>query len=282
MIKNEKKSPIFKAEELNKLLDKEEVKVFDVRGIWGSNPSSLYEEYEKEHIKGAAFLDWRKEFLEQNKDPNIAQICSKDEAKESFKNLGINKEDTVILYDDYFNMFAGRVWWAMKYWGFENVYVLDGGLKYWKEQNLPISKEIPATSIGSFEPSCKEELRISLENVIKEKDSSCLFDARGVANYNGKEEDSRSGHIPGAINTAFNTVLDKETGLFLEKEELNSLFETITPKEYKNKIIVSCGSGYASTVVMLALESLDIKSTLFDESFAIWKEDINREVEQSY
>lgn len=273
------KSPIIKADELNKILDKKDVKIFDVRGIWGANPSSLYEEYKQEHIKNAYFLDWTKEFLEQNKDINLAQVSSLEEAKQSFKKLGINNEDTVILYDEYHNMFAGRIWWAMRYFGFKNVYILDGGFRYWKAQNLPISKDIKKPIEGSYKPTIKKDLRIAMKNFIDQKDSSYVLDARGEANYKGKVEDKRSGHIPKAINIPFGTMLDSNTGLFLEKEQLKEIFDK-TIKEDKN-IIVSCGSGYASTVVMLALEYLEIESTLFDESFAIWREDLDREVIQN-
>jgi len=272
------KSPIIKAEKLNEILDKEDVKIFDVRGIWGANPSSLYEEYKQSHIKNAYFLDWRKEFIEQNKDVNLAQVSSLANGKQSFKNLGINKNDTVILYDEYHNMFAGRIWWAMRYFGFKNVYVLDGGFRYWKAQNLPVSKELPKSMEGSYTPTIEKNLRISMESFIDKKDTSYVLDARGEANYKGKVEDKRSGHIPKAINIPFGSMLDSNTGLFLEKEQLKEIFDK-NIKEDKD-IIVSCGSGYASTVVMLVLEHLGIESTLFDESFAIWKEDLNKEIEQ--
>ena len=281
-MKKEVKSPLISAEDLNEILGKKNIKVFDVRGIWGTNPDSLYEEYKQGHIPTAVFLDWRKEFLEQDLDPNLAQVSSYEEAKESFKNLGINKEDIVILYDDYHKMFAGRIWWVMRYWGFNNVFVLNGGFKYWKLKNLAICEEIPELSIGSFEPVCQKNLRISLEDFLIEKDHSCVLDGRGVKGYKGDPEDPRSGHIPGAISTAYNITLDEQTGLFLEDKDLIELFDNKIPNMNDEKIIVSCGSGYSSTVVMLALAHLGLESRLFDESFAVWKLDPKRPIEQSY
>ncbi|MEP2781124.1 MAG: hypothetical protein ABJP33_01645 [Pseudoruegeria sp.] len=48
-------------------------------------------------------------------------------AEKAFKALGINEGDLVVLYDNYHHMHAGRIWWAMRYWEFANVRVLNGG-----------------------------------------------------------------------------------------------------------------------------------------------------------
>ena len=73
-MKNKSISPLISAEELQHILGKENLKVFDVRGIWGTQPHSQYEEYKKGHIPTAVFLDWTKEFLEQNIDVNLEKL----------------------------------------------------------------------------------------------------------------------------------------------------------------------------------------------------------------
>jgi len=278
---NNNSSPLITAQELQSILGKPNVKVFDVRGIWGKDPRALYEDYVESHIPTAVFLNWRKEFIEQDIAPNLAQVSAYEQAKQSFKKLGIDKEDTVVLYDDNNHMFAGRIWWAMRYWGFENIKVLNGGFKYWQSQNLPTSQEIPGVSLGSFEPICQEHLRVSLEDFITIKDTVNVLDGRGIAGYNGKHEDPRTGHIPGAISAAHNSLVDKETGLFLEKEAITALFDASVPNWQTERIISSCGAGYSGTVAMLALASLGVQTSLFDGSFAVWKQDPNRPIEQS-
>ncbi|WP_108803749.1 sulfurtransferase [Aquimarina sp. Aq107] len=274
-------SPLISAKELNNILRKSNIKIFDVRGTWGVDPKSLYDEYKIGHIPTASFLDWRKEFIEVNVTPNLAQISSYPEAKQSFIDLGIHKDDTVILYDDYNHMFAGRIWWAMRYWGFDNVRVLNGGFKNWKSENLPVSQEILNVSKGTFEPIARENLRKSLENFIIEKENSCVLDGRGIAGYRGKPEDPRTGHIPGAISAAYTSFIDKETGLFIKPSEIIALFNTTIPNWKTEKIICSCGAGYSGTVAMLALAQIGIESSLFDGSFNIWKQDLNRPISQS-
>lgn len=275
-------SPLISANELEAVLNEPNTKVFDVRGVWGSDPRSLYDDYRAEHIPTSTFLDWRKEFIEQGVVPALAQVSSLEEAKQSFRNLGINKDDTVILYDDNYHMFSGRIWWVLRYWGFENVRVLNGGLKNWKVQNLPIAQEITEVMPGTYEPQCQEHLRVLLSDFLVEKDTACVLDGRGSVGYNGKPEDPRTGHIPGAINTAYNLIVDKETGLFHKKESLMALFNDKVLNWRTKKIISSCGAGYSGTVAMLALADLGIQCSLFDESFAVWKLDPSRPIQQSY
>ena len=273
-------SSLITAPELKELIGRAGVKIFDVRGIWGKQPRSLYKDYTAGHISGAVFLDWTKEFIEQGVALNLASVSSFEAAKQSFKNLGINQEDKVILYDDYYHMFAGRMWWAMRYWGFENVSVLNGGFKHWNSEGLAISTEIPAIATGAFEPQCQETLRLSLDDFLVQKDKACVLDGRGIEAYNGKPEDPRTGHIPGAISASYNKLVNKETGLFLEANAMKTFFDRSIPDWQRRRIISSCGAGYSGTVAMLALASLGISSSLFDGSFSVWKQDSLRAVEQ--
>lgn len=275
-------SSLISAKDLANLIIQNKVKIFDVRGTWKSQARSLYNDYLTEHIPGAVFLDWTKYFIEQDVTLNLASVASFTGATESFIELGIHRDDLVILYDDYHHMFAGRLWWAMRYWGFKNVRVLNGGWSYWKSQGLPTSTDVPQITKGSFQPQCHSDLCISLEKFLNEKEHAYVIDARGAENYAGKPEDARSGHIPGAVNIPFKLLLDEKTGLFLSLENIQHIFNRIIPKWPTTAIISSCGSGYAGTIPLLALHNLGIESCLFDGSSAVWKQDPSRKLEQSY
>lgn len=123
-------SPLISAEQLAALLDDPSVKVFDVRGTWATPARALPEEYAEGHVAGAAFLDWTKHFNAQDVAIGLAPIANETEARQSFEGLGINRDDLVVLYDASSHMQAGRMWLAMRHWGFSNVRVLNGGWKY--------------------------------------------------------------------------------------------------------------------------------------------------------
>lgn len=273
-------SQLISAAELKLALDNPSTKIFDIRGTWASPAKSLPEDYAAGHIPGAVHIDWTTEFLEPDLDVGLAPVADFENASASFKRLGINQNDLVVLYDDYHHMLAGRIWWAMRYWGFDNVKVLNGGWKYWQAQGYETSTSESKAEIGSFVPVKQEQLRVSMEEFIQIKNESCVIDARGKSGYVGNAEDERSGHIPGAINVPYSLTLNEHSGLFHDKATLTALFDKEIPDWRTAKLVSSCGAGYSGTVVMLALLELGMGSSLFDDSFSVWKQDLSRPIER--
>lgn len=275
------RSPLISVDQLDGLLGEQTVKVFDVRGTWSTPARALPEEYNAGHIPGASFLDWTQHFLEQGVSPGLAAFADKAGAKQAFAALGVNEGDTVVLYDAYSHMLAGRIWWAMRLWGCTNVRVLNGGWGYWTARNMPVSHTVPKIVPGTFEPQRQTGLLTSLDELLEAQDQYCVIDARGAKNFAGKAEDPRTGHIPNALNVPFGAVLDPETGLFHDPDRLSQVFDNLAPRWREKPIVTSCGSGYAATVALLALSELEQSASLFDGSFSLWKQDPDRPVEQS-
>lgn len=274
------RSPLIAAEDLAGMLGRSDVKIFDVRGTWSTPARALPEDYQAEHIQGAAFLDWTKHFIEEGVPLGLASVADEAGARDAFEALGIDEGDPVVLYDDYAHMQAGRIWLAMRHWGFDTVRVLNGGWTYWKSLNLPVTSDVPARTTGTFQPKKQDGLKIDLDMFLKTYGQACLIDARGPAGYAGKPDDPRTGHIPGAISAPFSSVLDPDTGLFLDSDRIARVLDESAPTWREKPIIASCGSGYAATTILLALAGLDQPATLFDGSFAAWKQDPSRPIEQ--
>lgn len=273
-------SPLISAEQLNALLGDPTVKIFDVRGTWSTPARALPEDYAAGHIEGAVFLDWTQHFNAQDVPIGLAQLAGESAAKASFAKLGIHADDLVVLYDASAHMLAGRMWLAMRHWGFRNVRVLNGGWSYWQALDLPMSTKPTAPGIGTYQPCLHQGLKIDLDAFLSMQADACVLDARGAEGFNGKAEDPRTGHIPDSVNVPFRAVLDSETGLFLQDDEIVSTLHDLAPEWQRKPIIASCGSGYAATVILLALAKIGSSGTLFDGSFAVWKQDPNRQVAQ--
>ena len=212
---------------------------------------------------------------------NLAPVATAEEAAASFERLGVSADDRVVLYDDYHHMMAGRVWWAMRYHGFRNVQVLNGGWGRWIGQGFPTERDASVAAAGSFKPVVQDDLRITVDAVLAAKDVACLLDGRGPVGYAGDPDDPRTGHIPGAINVPYNAMLDENTGLFLVDDALAAVFDREVPDWRTTRVISSCGSGYAGTVLMLAMAHLGVASALYDGSMAEWKQDPSRKIAQS-
>lgn len=273
-------SPLISPSDLVEILYKPSTKIFDVRGTWSSPARALPEDYAISHIPNAAFLDWTTLFLEPDLPVNMAPVAGIESASLAFRASGINADDVVVLYDGYHHMLAGRIWWAMRYWGFNNVKVLDGGWHHWVAEGRAISTERIVTEPGSFVPKEREHLRVDMESFLQFKQTSCVLDARRLSGYIGSDNDDRSGHIPGAINMPYSQMLDPISGQFLPREHLEGLFDGTIPGWRDQRIISSCGAGYSGTVLMLALSHLGVTSSLFDDSFSVWKQDSSRPVER--
>lgn len=275
------KSPLVSTDQLEKLIGAPDVKLFDVRGTWKSPARALPEDYAESHIPGATFLDWTRHFIDPDEMVGLASVADQKTAMQSFHALGIDSNDLVILYDNYHHMQAGRIWWAMRYWGFANVRVLNGGWDRWCTQSKPTTTDVPNVMLGDFAPVQQGELRISLTDFLASHTSHCLIDARGPISYAGTLDDPTTGHIPGALSIPFSKMLDDNSGLFLGGSALARVFDAHAPTWRDTPLIASCGSGYAATVTLLALSELGYVGRLFDGSFSVWKQDPNRPIEKS-
>lgn len=272
-------SPIISASELEASLGHANLKIIDVRGRWINPPVALIEDYEEAHIPGAVFMDWRNQFVETDVPINLAPVANFDNAKSAFQSHGINNDDLVVIYDDYNHMFASRIWWAMRYWGFKNVKVLSGSWPNWQKSGKPTSFEKPTITTGNYEPVARRELLTKIETILDIGDTA-LLDGRGAAGFRGKPEDPTTGRIPGAINVPFKDLQDAETGTFLPDKEMARIFDDKIPSWKTGNLISSCGGGYTGAVVLLALLHLGVEAPLFDGSFAEWKQDPERPIEQ--
>src|SRR5207247_10072502 len=120
--------------------------------------------YNLGHIPGSALIDWRKDI----NDPVTRDIVSKEGLEALFGRLGISNEDQIVLYGDFNNWFAAFAFWVFKYYGVDNVVLLNGGRRKWIEGDLPVTKDIPSFPEATFRAKEPEQrLRVYLPYVRK-------------------------------------------------------------------------------------------------------------------
>ena len=140
-------SPIVSTEWLSEHLNDENLRIVDIRGnvLPASQPPPHYfshrNAYDESHIPNAVFVNWMVDIIEPDSPSN--DVASPERFAELMGKLGIGNDTTVIAYDDKDSMFASRLWWALRYYGHEKVYVLDGGWKKWVAENRPTNNQIP-------------------------------------------------------------------------------------------------------------------------------------------
>ncbi len=189
--------------------------------------------------------------------------------------LGIGDQHLVVAYDAHpASQFATRLWWALNYYGHDQVVVLNGGLAKWQRENLPLTDTIPVYRPATFTPVVRPELRATAGDVLRllgQRDVA-LIDARDRGQYTGSvvRHPGRRGHIPGALNIPREELVDSATGTFRSNEELAQVFSNarVTPQQHA---VAYCNGGVAATTVLFSLAMLGYPSlTNYDGSWNEW------------
>jgi len=202
--------------------------------------------FKRNHIPGAAFVD-----LIEISDPNAPShtftMPTAERFAEYMGRLGIGDGTRVVLYDARENMWAARLWWMLRTFGFDNAAILNGGWTAWRRENRPISSKSSVYQPTTFTPRPRPELIVNKEEVLTAIDdhATCLVSALGRRQHRGeRNEYGRRGHIPGAKNVTAWQILDRETKRYRCIEELRELFRPILKAQ---RVITYCGGGVAAS-----------------------------------
>ncbi len=174
------------------------------------------------------------------------------------RSLGINRDTTVVIYDTKYD--ATRLWWAFTYYGKNNIRLLDGGVKAWRDAGYTVDLFAPdKPQPGSYTASiAKPTLRVDTADILRLKTahSSQLWDARDRKEYCGEELKKgavRAGRIPWGIHSPWLQFKKKENQAeWLSAAEVKSVIEKLGYDPAKEQYFY-CQSGVRSTQAIFAL-----------------------------
>lgn len=209
-------------------------------------------------------------------------LPSVEEMERTFSRWGIDGSVQVVAYDVESGPMAARLWWMLRYVGHERAAVLDGGMKAWREQELPLpGREVRAPRAFVARP--RASMRVDASQILDRRSSGIglLVDARAPERYRGDEEplDPVAGHIPGAVNHFYQTSLDAK-GRFLPPEALRERFHALLGDAAPQSVVVYCGSGVTACHNLLAMAHAKVEGArLYPGSWSEWCSDPARPVE---
>ena len=180
------------------------------------------EEYEEAHLPGAVYVDWTRDITDPG-DPVPVQVAPPERFARLTGTLGIGDDTRVVVYDHAGGQFATRLWWALMYYGYDKVSILDGGWRKWITEDRPTTAETLVSEPATFTPRPRPGWRAGAEDVLAASRDGGTFvlDARDEGQYTGAvaRGQGRPGHVPGAHHLHADSLL-REGGTFHDDEEL--------------------------------------------------------------
>ena len=236
------------------------------------------ESYEAEHIPGAAFADIPGE-LSDPVSPYPFTLPSGARFADAAGKLGIGPDTHVVAYAQDSPMWATRLWWQLRFFGFDAVSVLDGGLPAWRAQGLPTEsgpRTYPPARLTAHPHPERLATRADVEAIVTAGGTSaCLVNALSprVFRGEGKTSYSRPGRIPGSVNAPWTNLIDPDTNRFRPPAEIEQQLRGSGALDAE-PAIVYCGGGISATVDLFALSLVGRdEGQLYDGSLTEWSRD---------
>jgi len=264
---------LINTEWLENNLDK--VKIIDCSWHMPNVNRDSYKEYIKEHIKNAIYFD-----LEKNSDQNTDlphMLTDKISWEKIMSLMGISNEDKIVIYDNSDVISSCRLWYNLIYFGhgYENVHVLDGGLKKWKIENRKLTNSITKIMTTNYQANeIKEFVKNKKEiNDNISRNNFKIIDARSRERFEGKvvepRKGLRSGSIPKSLCLPYKELINDDN-TFKNKNDILNIFKDILGQELTTNVIFSCGSGITASVLALAYSLINNKymPVIYDGSWA--------------
>jgi thiosulfate/3-mercaptopyruvate sulfurtransferase len=237
-------------------LDDASIRVVDATVHLPDTGRNARAEYLNEHVPGALFFDLEK--IADPDNPLPRKIPPREHFAREVGALGIDNRTHVVAYDTLGLYSAARVWWLFRHYGYDNVSVLDGGLKAWKAEERPLQAGEVASKPARFEAGQSRELLALWPDVLAASKAprATILDARTAGRFAGTEQDrypgARPGHIPNSRNLYWANLLDPATRKLLPVAAIRERIAQsgIAPDA---PVTLTCGSGLTACILALGL-----------------------------
>lgn len=236
------------------------------------------------HIPGAVHIDWRKDLIEAAEDGvSGLRLAGPDQVAEALGRVGIGDGTSLVIYDDTLGLYAARVWWSLRVYGYESARILDGGMRAWTAARRPLSHASYPPAAATFTPRANPRLRLTTADVraLLGLPDVLILDARAAAEYRGLEGNARRlGHIPGALNVPVGAMHTLGNQTLRDATDLKEMIlKANVPRG--RRIIAYDGSGVAAARLAFVLALLGYDDVaVYDGGWSEWGDRLDLPVDR--
>lgn len=254
--------------------------LLDIR--WSLAAGAEHELYRRGHLPEARFVSLDADLADPPGPGGRHPLPSAQRFTEAMRRAGVSDTGEVVCYDAGPGLSAARAWWLLRYFGHNDVRVLDGGYAAWLVAGLAVQTGDVLAAPGGFTARQTRVATLDADDVGDFVASGhLLLDARATERYLGLTEpvDPVAGHIPGAVSapTSENVRAD---GMFRDPAALRTRFAQLGVSGSR-PTAVYCGSGVTAAHELLALEIAGFSAALYPGSWSHWITDAERPVATS-
>jgi thiosulfate/3-mercaptopyruvate sulfurtransferase len=198
--------------------------------------------------------------------------------EEMMGRLGIGNGTRVIAYDERGGIYAARLWWILRYFGHDNVALMNGGWSKWAAERRETSTDAAAPPAARFRAQPHPAMVATATDVVAaiNKPGIRIVDARTTGEIEGRELRGikRGGFIESSVPVYWEDLLDAGTKTFKTADELKAIYESrgVLPSQ---EVIAYCQVGMRASVDLFALHLIGYSN--LRNYYGAWEEWGNRD-----
>lgn len=241
----------------------------------GVRPVSGREDWARAHIPGSGYADLLGELSDRD-SPLPVMMPPAEQFAGAMSRHGVGEGTRVVLYDAGTGMWAARVWWMLRAFGFDTAAVLNGGWTRWTAEGRPTTDAPPQHGPARFIARPRPQLIARKQDVIDALSGkgARLVNALSADEFAGRvTRVARPGRIPGSVNVPASALIDPGTNTLRPPAVLRDAFQQAGALD-RGPVITYCGGGIAAASDAFVLALLGFEDvSLYDGSLVEWTQD---------
>ncbi|PKB82757.1 MAG: hypothetical protein BZY88_03685 [SAR202 cluster bacterium Io17-Chloro-G9] len=245
-------------------------------GSGGVRAVSGRDSWAKEHIPGSVHADLVNDLSDKSASFRY-MMPPAEQFADAMSSYGVGAGTRTVLYDSTSGSWATRIWWMLRAFGFDDAFILNGGLHKWKSEGRPVTTDPSTYPPAVFRAKPRAGLIADKSEVLAAlgQESTCVLNAlseeqhigTGGANY------GRPGRIADSVNVPAGDLMDPITHAYLTPEELAKRFAQVGV-DAAERVIAYCGGGIAASNDAFILTLLGYENVaVYDASMSEWAAD---------